>query len=294
MISGWKDRIRGLDLEAMSPDRFVELAYRFILRRAPDPGGRRNYLDLLSRGAMTRREMLNNLCESQEFADLAARGLISSLHESRKRWILSLPRAGRILDLGGAAKGAPAGALLAMGYPYPFQELVIVDLPLDERHQLSRDGYEQVDSYQHPQGPVRYVYTSLDDLGGFSDASFDLVHSGQSIEHVTQEEGERCLREAHRVLAPGGHLCLDTPNRAATRLQSEQYLHPDHKHEYHHQELADLLERAGFSVIEAKGLNYMPGSMAGGVFDAAEAAANMGVYDDIANCYLLAYRCLKI
>ena len=293
MIRGWKDRIKGLDLEAMSAGRFVELAYRFILRRAPDPGGRKSYLDLLSRGAMTRQEMLNNLRESQEFADLAARDLISSLHESRKRWILSLPRAGRILDLGGAAKGAPGGALLAMGYPYAFQELVIVDLPLAERHQLSREGYEQVDTYQHPQGPVRYVYTSLGDLGSFGGASFDLVHSGQSIEHVTREEGERCLREAHRVLAPGGHFCLDTPNRAATRLQSEQYLHPDHKHEYTHPELSGMLKRAGFAVLEAKGLNYLPRSLAGDLFDAAEAAANLGVYDDIEGCYLLAYRCRK-
>ena len=120
-----------------------------------------------------------------------------------------------------------------------------------------------------------------------------MVHSGQSIEHVTREQAGLCLGEVWRVLAPGGHFCLDTPNAAATRLQSDEFVHPDHKYEYRHQELAGMLESAGFTISEAKGLNHMPESLASGKFDPAEPAANLGVYDDLENCYLLAYRCVK-
>lgn len=46
------------------------------------------------------------------------------------------------------------------------------------------------------------------------DASFDRVLSGDVIEHLHPADGEAMLREAHRVLRPGGTLVLHTaPNR---------------------------------------------------------------------------------
>ena len=46
------------------------------------------------------------------------------------------------------------------------------------------------------------------------DASFDRVISGDVIEHLDHDQGEAMLREARRVLEPGGHLLVHTaPNR---------------------------------------------------------------------------------
>ncbi len=65
------------------------------------------------------------------------------------------------------------------------------------------DDYREV--VRTPLGPVHYVYTSPADLSMFEAGAFDLVYSGQSIEHVTREEGLLACQEVRRVLAPGGY-----------------------------------------------------------------------------------------
>ncbi len=86
---------------------------------------------------------------------------------------------------------------------------------------------------------------------------------------------------------------MDTPNAKATRLQQPQFIDPDHKYEYRHVELTKKLIDAGFTLIESKGLNYLPGSFAKNKFDESEAISNYGMFDDIENCYILAYRFRK-
>jgi SAM-dependent methyltransferase len=46
----------------------------------------------------------------------------------------------------------------------------------------------------------------------FPDATFDLVHMEEVIEHVVRPD--RAMDEVRRVLEPGGHLILSTPNLA--------------------------------------------------------------------------------
>ena len=46
----------------------------------------------------------------------------------------------RILDLGGTHQGLPDGALVHLGYPYPFERLVVVDLPVHERDEIYQGG----------------------------------------------------------------------------------------------------------------------------------------------------------
>jgi predicted SAM-dependent methyltransferase len=55
------------------------------------------------------------------------------------------------------------------------------------------------------------------------DASFDAVFSEHMIEHLTYAEGLHCLREAYRVLRPGGRVRIATPSaRRVVRLYDEE------------------------------------------------------------------------
>jgi SAM-dependent methyltransferase len=286
----------GIEPLARIGDRqFVELAYLFLLQRAADPAGMEHMLALL-RDSGSRAVVLAEIRASPEFRAVNPADPLEALHRSRTLWVQSLPPARRILDLGGSSQQSDRGALVEMGYPYDFEELVVVELPPDEAHPLYQRPKVSgsVDTHR---GPVRYSYGSMSDLGGFEDGSIDLVVSGQTFEHVDRRTGVAMLAEAHRVLEPGGRLALDTPNRALTELElcgtGRDFINPDHEVEYHHAEMVEILHAAGF-VIEARyGLNLMAASLDSGTFDAAEAVAHSGLYHRIEACYLLAYLATK-
>ena len=81
-------------------------------------------------GTKSPRQLMEWLIHSAEWSHSAPMTEFGpSLHYGRGVFIRSLPRARRILDIGGVALGVPYGALVLMGYPYPFEEIVIVDLP---------------------------------------------------------------------------------------------------------------------------------------------------------------------
>jgi ubiquinone/menaquinone biosynthesis C-methylase UbiE len=205
-------------------------------------------------------------------------------------FVRSLPPAAHILDLGGTALGSDQGALVVMGYPYRFDELVVVDLPSEHRNELYQEDVEHHVT-KTALGPVRYRYHSMADLSTYKDGTFDLVYSGQSIEHVEVQEADTVLAEAARVLRPGGYLALDTPNGAVCRLQQPEFIDPDHKYEYTHAEMVEKLTRAGFDICEAKGLNHAGTSVSRGSFSMAEVATARGLFADIERCYLLSYLC---
>ena len=182
--------------------------------------------------------------------------------------------------------------MLQLGYPYPFESLTIIDLPPEDRHQefWSERYPDRVDTHL---GPVYYRHASMTDLSSISDSSVDLVNSGQTFEHIFPAEGESLLKEARRVLKPTGVLALDTPNRTLTAIQmrdqDEEFINPDHKIEYSHQQMLELFDRHGFTIERAQGMGFMPKSVENDRFDLDEIVQHPGLYDDIDKCYLIAY-----
>jgi SAM-dependent methyltransferase len=275
----------------LSSQQVLDVIYELILGREPDPTGTASYLSALESGAMSPADLAQWVVASGEWWSVTPfKGLAQSLHLSRMMFVRSLPAGKRILDLGGTALGVATGALVLMGYPYRFDDLVVIDLPSDERHLIYQEGIVNTVMLT-ALGPVRYRFHSMVDLSDYADASVDLVYSGQSIEHVPVDLADVVLAEVRRVLKPGGHFALDTPNARITRLQQAEFIDPDHEYEYTHPELNEKLVRAGFEVREAKGLNYAGPSLVTGNFDVDAISTSRGLFSEIEECYLLAYVC---
>ncbi len=286
-----RDATRWLDLpfEQLAPRQAVRMAYHVLLRRDPDEPAWSEQAAAIASGAMTRGDMIDRVRCSSEYrtqVPVGPAGLHSSLHASRCEFIAGLPPARRIVDLGGGHTADRRGALVVLGYPYDFEELVVVDLPPDDRHPLYRS--ERFGPAETERGKVRYEYRSMSDLSFADDDSVGLVYSGQSIEHVSEAEGDVVLAECFRVLEPGGYLAIDTPNGRVCRLQQDSFIDPDHEVEYTLGQLRDKVERAGFDVLTERGLNWGGPAVAEGRFDQVALAGNYGTYFDAEACYLLA------
>lgn len=281
------------DTAKQNVNQTVDTVYRVILNRRPDPGGLKNFAQKLSTGELDVHEMVGELLMSAEFRNkVRFADQNFSLHESRCQFVRMMPRAAKILDLGGSSQNDPKGAMVVLGYPYKFEDLVIVELPSGESHSLYTAN-KHLDVVPTELGPVRYEYHSMADLTRYADASFDMVVSGQTIEHVSEELGDQVLREAFRVLKPGGYLCLDTPNGRVCRMQMQRFINDDHKIEYTHAQLSAKIRKAGFVIEFGGGLNYAGDAAVHGKFDRDAMTRNFGVFHDADNCYLLAYICRK-
>ncbi len=210
------------------------------------------------------------------------------IHSARLKAVkVLLPPAKRILDIGGA--NSP---LYDMGYPYEFDYMCMLDLPIDERHK------EFKKEWQRGKGKVEVRYSNMTDLSFFSDNSFDLIWMGQVIEHITQAEAKQTLKEVFRVLAKGGRLILDTPNRAMTILHvksegSDSFIHPDHKHEYTANELERLIQGEGFQISSRLGICELPLTKRTNSFHYKDFVLGATWTSDIENSYILYYDCVK-
>lgn len=259
------------DLRRPDDRTFVRAAYRALLGREPDSDGCTQNVAALAGGA-AREQVLSAILQSEEYQLRQNLPMMpgKALHNARLEYIRHrVPAARIVVDLGGAANQSRAGALLLCGYPHRPETIYIVDLP-DERRML---GSGEPESGKH--GPdvrhrgvmIRYLYQSMAEPVPLGEGAVDLVFSGESIEHITETEADLVCREAWRLLRPGGHFCLDTPNGALTRLQSpEALIHPEHKKEYRPCELRAKLEAVGFEVVEEGAICPMPESLRSGRF----------------------------
>lgn len=99
---------------------------------------------------------------------------------------------------------------------------------------------------------VTWIANSVAEMTAVADGSCDLVFSGQNIEHLWPDETAGFLAESARVLRPGGHLVIDSPNRTMTAALN--WSHPEHTIELTLAEITSLVQLAGLTPTKAVGL----------------------------------------
>ncbi len=85
-----------------------------------------------------------------------------------------LPKADRILDLGGASDSAAEGALLSMGYKHKPSRVCIVDQPIEMRKDYDVST-RPPDNLIFESTKIDYHYTLMSDLRQIPSGTFDLV-----------------------------------------------------------------------------------------------------------------------
>ena len=99
---------------------------------------------------------------------------------------------------------------------------------------------------------VTWIANTASDMSEVDDESCDLVFSGENLEHLWPDEVAGFALEAARVLRPGGHLVIDSPNRLVTA--SLNWSHPEHTIELTPAEACELVRLAGFDVVSVQGI----------------------------------------
>jgi SAM-dependent methyltransferase len=89
----------------------------------------------------------------------------------------------------------------------------------------------------------------------FPDASFDVVVSNQVIEHVLSPD--TYIKEARRVLRPGGVLYVVTPDRSTRLFRGQKPWNRWHLHEYSPQEIRGMVE-GHFKTVTVSGMTGQP------------------------------------
>ena len=159
------------------------------------------------------------------------------LHELRSIELGRLPRDARTVLHGGAA---------AAWYFRWFEE----------NYSGTVDRHIGVEAFQERPADlprnVDWLQRTLGDMGPVPTGSVDLVFGGQVIEHLWSDEVAAFLAESHRVLAPGGMIALDSPNRRVT--DAIGWCHPQHTVEFSVDEIVQLTTLAGFALEEVRGV----------------------------------------
>ena len=119
-------------------------------------------------------------------------------------------------------------------------DVTVTDLPrvTDVQRQLNlgvTDGM-QMELRRRRSNVVAFLYEDMT-KSALRDASFDLVLAVEVLEHV--HEDDRFVREACRVLRPGGAFIMSTPNGDFVANHN-----PDHVRHYRRAQLDTLLEAA--------------------------------------------------
>jgi O-antigen chain-terminating methyltransferase len=96
-------------------------------------------------------------------------------------------------------------------------------------------------------------------LAAAGEGSLGGVISLHVVEHLPPESLDRLVRLAHRALAPGGVLILETPNPLSLVVAARNFwLDPTHRRPVHPESLRLAFELAGFDLVEHLELSPFP------------------------------------
>jgi SAM-dependent methyltransferase len=143
----------------------------------------------------------------------------------------------------------PENVLLSVGpadrYYFDWLEQSCGPIPTHVGVELYRPRPEELP------GNVEWVEASASSMPQVADQSVDVLFSGQNIEHLSADDLNGFLLEAHRVIKSGGRLVIDSPNRLVTHQTG--WRHPEHTIELSPAEARILVESAGFRVDACRG-----------------------------------------
>jgi SAM-dependent methyltransferase len=182
---------------------------------------------------------LNKVCNLEDFADPELRGWILEIfghdrerfgedfptrHEYRKYWEIAMTamafsRCG-LLDASAEILGVGAGNEPTLFWLTNHARRVFAtDLYLDRGEWKESANSSMLvspqDHWPFPWQPRRLVVQHMNALDlRYEDSSFDAIFSSSSLEHFgTWKDIQHAMSEMHRVLRPGGLLCLSTEVR---------------------------------------------------------------------------------
>jgi 2-polyprenyl-3-methyl-5-hydroxy-6-metoxy-1,4-benzoquinol methylase len=158
-----------------------------------------------------------------------------------------------------------------------------LDKSLRRPYQYHGVDYSEYKVEKAKQLPYEFRRCNLEEGIPYDDATFDLVYSGEVIEHIYNPD--YMLEECNRVLKPGGLLIISTPNLQAwynrvlflfgiqplfyevstkssfigagpmrrVRLQSVPV---GHLRVFNHRGLLDIIENEGFEIVGTTGAKF--------------------------------------
>ena len=91
---------------------------------------------------------------------------------------------------------------------------------------------------------LRFLCGSVSSIPVEGEAAFDVIVCFETIEHVEAPDQAAFLREAKRLLRPGGLLLISTPDVIAYNNRRERYKNEFHRHEFGRAEFLDFLRGA--------------------------------------------------
>ena len=199
------------DYAQLPPETAVRLGYTMLLRREPDPVGRETVLGHFATGGLDHWTFVDWLRGQRRVRQpRATASSAPRLHSSRCRFIRTLPLLGTHPRPGWHGP-RPRGRCDGVdGLALPFDELVIIDLPPEDRHEIYlSEALEHVDT---PRGRSATSTTRWPTCPATRPTASTSCTAGRPSSTSPRRTATPSSSRSRRVLRPGGCLALDTPN----------------------------------------------------------------------------------
>jgi 2-polyprenyl-3-methyl-5-hydroxy-6-metoxy-1,4-benzoquinol methylase len=168
----------------------------------------------------------------EQFVPGVLKPRLAEEHESRYAFALQRASGKKVLDIAcGTGYGSAALGQVA-------ESVVGVDVSA-ESIDFAKSNFQKTN--------LEFVRASACDPL-FAPASFDLITSFETIEHLDEQQRKTYLQNLRSWLKPNGTLLLSTPNKRITSPWNDKPLNRYHVKEFTSQELA--LELSPFFIIE--------------------------------------------